>query len=74
MCGQRNCRNRCGRMSMTRQESGGNNACCCNPCTCGGESTAPTATISMADYEPFLLVPTSVFDGGDVTDECGMDW
>lgn len=71
MCGQRNCRNRCGR--MTRQESGGN-TCCCNPCACGGESTAPTATISMADYEPFILVPTSVFDSGDVAGECGMDW
>lgn len=77
MCGQRNCRNRCGR--MTRQESGGgNNTCCCNPCICGGESTAPTATISMADYQPFILVPTTVFDQGDEDCGCnqavGFDW
>ncbi len=51
--------------------------CCCTPvqsCDCGCETTAPTATISMADYEPFILVPTTVFDQGDVGCPCGFDW
>ncbi len=76
MCGQMNrcCR---GARGMARQsvESG---SCGCRPCGCGcncgcscgcGETEAPTATISMADYEPFILVPTTVFDQGDV--DCG---
>ena len=74
MCCQNNTRScRRGR-SMSRQSSG--SCCCC----CSGESAAPSATISMADYQPFILVPTTVFDQGDVdcgcanTAECGFDW
>lgn len=51
--------------------------CCCatvQSCGCGCDTTAPTATISMADYDPFILVPTSVFDQGDVGCPCGFDW
>ncbi len=75
MCCQNNTRScRRGR-SMSRQSGG---SCCC--CCCSGESAAPSATISMADYQPFILVPTTVFDQGDVdcgcanTAECGFDW
>lgn len=75
--------NRCG-VRAARQSQPGNGdcncCCCCRCCTtgcgCGCEDTAPTATISMADYQPFILVPTTVFDSGD-TDcgcGCGMDW
>ena len=70
MCRQMN---RCARQA--RQESGSWSSCCgCCNCGCGCdnmESAAPTATISMADYESFILVPTSVFDQGDV--DCGCD-
>ncbi len=76
MCGQMN---RCRRAScgMTRQSVESGSCCCCRPCSCGcncgcGETAAPTATISMADYEPFILVPTTVFDQGDV--DCGCNW
>ena len=79
MCGQMNrCSgsSRCVRQS--RQESGSNFDCCgCCSCGCGcdnTESTSPTATISMADYESFILVPTSVFDQGDVDCGCSRDW
>ncbi len=89
MCGQMN---RCRRASCgtTRQSVESGSSCCC-PCTCGcgcncgcncgcgcGETEAPTATISMADYEPFILVPTTVFDQGDVDCGCqsqrGCNW
>ncbi len=78
MCGQMN---RCRRAScgMTRQSvESGSSCCCCRPCNCGcncgcGETEAPTATISMADYEPFVLVPTTVFDQGDVDCGCGRE-
>lgn len=50
--------------------------CCCTPvCDCGcAETSAPTATISMADYESFILVPTTVFDQGDVDCGCSNIW
>lgn len=78
---QRTISGRCG-----RQESPSQQGCCCCCCcrtvctpTCGcgcgcGEDIAPTATISMADYEPFILVPTTVFDQGDVGCPCGRDF
>lgn len=64
---------------MCRQNNGGASGCCCHSsCCCGGcgntENTAPTATISMADYESFILVPTSVFDQGDVDCGCERAW
>lgn len=73
MCVQNNCR---GARQAVQPD---NSCCCCRPrcccCSCGcQESTAPTATISMADYEPFILVPTSVFDQGDEGCGCGFDW
>ncbi len=81
MCGQMN-RCRRGAYGMGRQSvESGSSCCCCRPCGCGcncgcncgcGETEAPTATISMADYEPFILVPTTVFDQGDV--DCGCQW
>ena len=83
MCGQFN---RCGSTSrcaqQARQESGSSCWSCCDQgwscgCGCGCdnmESTSPTATISMADYESFILVPTSVFDQGDTDCGCGSAW
>lgn len=77
MCGQMN---RCGSRRMARQsppENGGSNGCGCGcSCGCGCDTgaTAPTATISMADYESFILVPTSVFDQGDVDCGCSENW
>lgn len=83
MCGQNN---RCSGSSrrMARQSQPEVGGSCCRPCGCSCgcgcnmETTAPTATISMADYEPFILVPTSVFDQGDVDCGCGQatgqDW
>ena len=84
MCGQLN---RCGSTSrcarQARQESGSSSGCgCCDQgwscgCGCGCdnmESAAPTATISMADYESFILVPTSVFDQGDTDCGCSRNW
>lgn len=76
MCGQNN---RCGTSRrFVRQSQPDSGCCCCCCCTtscgCGAESTAPTATISMADYQPFILVPTTVFDQGDVDCPCGFDW
>ena len=73
MCGQMN---RCGSRRMARQsqpENGGSNGCGCS-CGCNTGATAPTATISMADYESFILVPTSVFDQGDVDCGCSENW
>lgn len=75
MCGQRN--RSCGASSRcARQASEGGSCGCGCSCGCGGngENTAPTATISMADYQPFILVPTTVFDQGDVDCGCGQDW
>ena len=73
MCGQMN---RCGRQA--RRESGSSSCGCwssCCGCGCDNmESAAPTATISMADYESFILVPTSVFDQGDVDCGCDRNW
>lgn len=78
MCGQNN---RCGCRRGSRQAVQPDNCCCCccRPCGCGcQESDAPTATISMADYQPFILVPTTVFDQGDTDCGCsgamGFDW
>lgn len=77
MCVQNN---RCGQRRMARQslpENGGSNGCGCGcSCGCGCDTgaTVPTATISMADYQPFILVPTSVFDQGDEGCGCGYDW
>lgn len=72
MCVRNNCR---GSRQAVQPD---NSCCCCRPCCCcscgGQESSAPTATISMADYEPFILVPTSVFDQGDEGCGCGFDW
>lgn len=72
MCGRMN---RCGGRGA-RQSQPDNCCCCCCETSCGCENAAPTATISMADYQPFILVPTTVFDGGDVDGGCGMglDW
>ncbi len=75
MCGQMN---RCGQRRMARQsqpDNGCNNGCGCScGCGCNTGATAPTATISMADYESFILVPTSVFDQGDVDCGCSENW
>lgn len=78
MCGQMN---RCGSRRGVRQAPAPDNGCCCcccRPCQCdcGCQSDVPTATISMADYQPFILVPTTVFDQGDVDCGCatGFDW
>ena len=73
MCRQNN---RCARQE-SGSVSGCCSSCCSSCCSCGCdnmESTAPTATISMADYESFILVPTSVFDQGDVDCGCSRDW
>ncbi len=73
MCGSMN--RRAGRQSPG-QGGSGCCCCCCRPCQCGCQSDIPTATISMADYQPFILVPTTVFDQGDVDCGCatGFDW
>lgn len=60
--------NRCG---SARQSSCQSGSCGCG-CGCGCQSDIPTATISMADYQPYVLVPTTVFDQGDVDCACGM--
>ena len=74
MCGQTS-RCGCSRSRNTRQVvNGSGSSCCSTTCGCGTENDAPTATISMADYQPFILVPTSVFDSGDVDCQCGTDW
>ena len=75
MCRQMNRCGSAGRCArQTRQESGGDFGCGCS-CGCDNtQTTSPTATISMADYESFILVPTSVFDQGDVGCGCGSAW
>ena len=81
MCGQSS---RCSGGRSTRQSqqeswgcSWGCSSCCSCGCGCGSDNTqatSPTATISMADYESFILVPTSVFDQGDVDCGCNRAW
>ena len=85
MCGQMNrCSgsSRCARSRgafQSRQESGNGFGCCGCSCGCGcgcdnTEATSPTATIDLADYESFILVPTSVFDQGDTDCGCNSVW
>lgn len=77
MCGQYN-----RRALRQAPPASGDNGCCCCCCCCRApvtdcgcpETSAPTATISMADYESFILVPTSVFDQGDVDCGCAGAW
>ncbi len=65
--------NRCGSARQSSCQSGSCGCGCgCQSGSCGCQSDIPTATISMADYQPYVLVPTTVFDQGDVDCACGM--